>query len=236
LQNEITVNGLVGARFHALGGVLMTADMAQPLDGFDKIGLCAAAVPLHRKYLLETFFSPPGSMAITLGGWGKSHSDRMKRFSHMAQAGAMIGTGSHGRLSRAGAGLKIDLTLNQPELLALREGLKQLAQVYLCAGAQAIYPGTFRDLTLRNAGDVAQLDGAVERPDDVTFGSAHPQGGNAMSDDVSIGVVDSQFRVRGFDNLSIVDASVMPENLWANCQATTMALAHVASDFVAASL
>ena len=55
-----------------------------------------------------------------------------------------------------------------------------------------------------------------------------------ICEDPSKGVVDPSFRVHGFDNLFVVDASVFPSNLWANCQATVMALSHMASDHVAA--
>jgi choline dehydrogenase-like flavoprotein len=65
-------------------------------------------------------------------------------------------------------------------------------------------------------------------------GSAHPQGGNPMSEDPARGVVDLDFRVHGYENLYVADASVFPVNIWANCQATVMAMSHYAATHVAA--
>ena len=45
---------------------------------------------------------------------------------------------------------------------------------------------------------------------DFSLGSAHPQGGNAWSEDPELGVVDDSFAVHGFDNLFVCDASVFP--------------------------
>ena len=37
----------------------------------------------------------------------------------------------------------------------------------------------------------------------------------------------------GYENLFVTDASVFPTNIWANCQATVMAMSHHAASFVA---
>ena len=54
--------------------------------------------------------------------------------------------------------------------------------------------------------------------------SAHPQGGNAMGD-----VVDEHFRVRGFANLWLCDASVFPSSVHVNPQLTVMGMAQYAA-------
>jgi choline dehydrogenase len=58
------------------------------------------------------------------------------------------------------------------------------------------------------------------------LGTGHPQGGNAMSNDPRIALIDDQFRLRGFSNLRICDGSIFPENAGVNPQWTMMALAH----------
>jgi choline dehydrogenase-like flavoprotein len=55
-----------------------------------------------------------------------------------------------------------------------------------------------------------------------------------MSQDPSLGVVDERFRVHGFENLHVCDASVFPSAITVNPQLTVMALAHLAgSKYVA---
>jgi choline dehydrogenase-like flavoprotein len=233
LRSSIPAGGNVGTRFHMLGGVLLTADCPERLDAFDRIGLTAIAGE-PGEYLLETFFQPPGALAVNLGGWSSVHAERMQRYAHFAQAGAMIGTGAHGRIRLAANGeLRIHHRLADDDLDRLRRGIVALCRVYLAGGATAVYPAVFEDTPVRRPADIEVLAARITTPSDVSFGSAHPQGGNPMSDDPRTGVVDHEFRVHGFDNLYVADASVFPTNIWANCQATVMGLAHLAADHVA---
>jgi choline dehydrogenase-like flavoprotein len=80
---------------------------------------------------------------------------------------------------------------------------------------------------------VNQIERVVAEADDISFGSSHPQGGNPMSDDPNRGVVDSDFRVHGFDNLFVCDASVFPDTIQANPQLTVMAIADYAASRIA---
>ena len=107
-----------------------------------------------------------------------------------------------------------------------------LAQVYFAAGAEVVFPATFKDLELPAEQYASHpeailpfLEEHIRRPDDLTLSSAHPQGGNPMSDRRNIGVVDSKFRVHGFENLYVADASVFPTSVRINPQLTVMAMA-----------
>jgi choline dehydrogenase-like flavoprotein len=110
--------------------------------------------------------------------------------------------------------------------------MARLAQVFFEAGADAVYPATFADAEMsadrfraRPETILPLLDERIREPEDLTLSSAHPQGGNPMSDDPSIGVVDSRFRVHGYDNLFVCDASVFPTTIRINPQLTIMAMA-----------
>jgi choline dehydrogenase-like flavoprotein len=70
----------------------------------------------------------------------------------------------------------------------------------------------------------------IKRADDLSLGSAHPQGGNPMGEDPRVSVIGNDFRVHGFENLYVADASVFPSNIRANCQATVMAMSHYAAN------
>jgi choline dehydrogenase-like flavoprotein len=63
----------------------------------------------------------------------------------------------------------------------------------------------------------------------LSIGSGHPQGGNALSGDPGKGVADPTFRVHGFENLFVCDASVFPTATTVNPQLTVMALAEYAA-------
>jgi choline dehydrogenase-like flavoprotein len=102
-----------------------------------------------------------------------------------------------------------------------------------------VYPPSFADEPL-HARDYAPggepdaeriadaVDAVVQGPGDLLLNSAHPQGGNPMSDDRSIGVIGSDFRVHGMRNLFVCDASVFPTTIHVNPQLTVMAMADYA--------
>jgi choline dehydrogenase-like flavoprotein len=108
-----------------------------------------------------------------------------------------------------------------------------VARIWFAAGALRVIPATFRGLEFFQPDQLHLLESTVVEPDDLSFGSAHPQGGNPMSDDPSIGVVSSEFRVHGLDNLYVVDASVFPTSVGVNPQLAIMAMADRAARIVA---
>jgi choline dehydrogenase-like flavoprotein len=54
-----------------------------------------------------------------------------------------------------------------------------------------------------------------------------------MSRNPALGVVDERFRVHGYENLYVCDASVFPSSITVNPQLTVMALADYAAARVA---
>ena len=73
----------------------------------------------------------------------------------------------------------------------------------------------------------------IKDSSDLTLGTGHPQGGNILSRNKKIGVVDEQLKVYGYDNLFISDASVFPTSVGVNPQITVMTFADYAVPFVA---
>jgi choline dehydrogenase-like flavoprotein len=68
---------------------------------------------------------------------------------------------------------------------------------------------------------------------DLRLTTAHPQGGNRMignsSKNVKERVVNADFRVDGFENVFVADASLFPTGITVNPQWTIMALSSMAS-------
>ena len=85
---------------------------------------------------------------------------------------------------------------------------------------------------IKTSTDVDALDAELARmtPKDLyllPLSTAHPQGGNALTEDPFIGVVGADFRVRGIANLRVCDGSVFPSVAGVNPQWTIFALAHL---------
>jgi len=234
LRSGIDLGGRVGRGLHLLGGLFVTAEMEDPVDGFDGIGLCAIA-HAGEDIVIESYFAPPLVFSLRLGGWFASHFNRMLRYRHFVDGGAMVGTDPSGVVSLNHKGqVEIDFSFSDRDLARLIAGTKTLARIYLGGGALRVFPSSYEHLEIAGEDDLGLLDERIKRPDDFSLGSAHPQGGNAMSEDPSRGVVGMDFRVHGHESLYVADASVFPTNIWANCQATVMAMAHHAASFVAA--
>jgi choline dehydrogenase-like flavoprotein len=235
LASGITAGGRVGTGLHVLGGVCVTGETDEVLDGYDGIGLTCVA-EASEDYVIESFFAPPVAFSMRLGGWFLSHFERAQRYRHFIDGGVMVGTDPAGgkvSLDRKG-NVKIELKPSELDLSRLRAGLKTMARIYFGGGASRVFPSTFKYLEYTNEADLERIDRDVRKPDDLLFGSAHPQGGNAMHRDPSLGIVGEDFAVHGMEGLYVADTSVWPSNIWANCQATAMATAHYAASRVAA--
>jgi choline dehydrogenase-like flavoprotein len=177
------------------------------------------------------------AFAAALPGWFGDHFQRMAAYRHFACAGVLIGTDHNGRVKRTGQLRElfgpVDYRMTRADLERMRRGMAVLARVYFAAGAERVLPATFTDVVLERTdfGSAPpeaierRLARAVRRPEDLTLSSAHPQGGNPMSDDRGRGVVDSRFRVHDTDNLYVCDASVFPTTIAINPQLTIMAMA-----------
>jgi choline dehydrogenase-like flavoprotein len=68
---------------------------------------------------------------------------------------------------------------------------------------------------------------------DIYIGTAHPQGGNMMAGRGSARagqrVVTEDFKVDGYDNVFVADASLFPTSITINPQWTIMALSSMAA-------
>lgn len=233
LRSGIDLGGRVGRGLHVLGGVFLTGETPEVIDGFDGIGLCCVAHGAE-DYVLESYFAPPVAFSLRLGGWFLSHFERASGYRRYIDGGIMVGTDPKNgtvTLDRKGEPV-IDLTFDDQDIGRLRRGIETMARIYFAGGATRVFPSTYKFIDFSHPAQLSRIDQMIRTPDDLLLGSAHPQGGNPMSEDPGRGVVDPTFAVHGYKNLYVADTSVWPENIWANCQATAMAMSHYAATFV----
>jgi choline dehydrogenase/4-pyridoxate dehydrogenase len=113
------------------------------------------------------------------------------------------------------------------DLKTLREGLKLLREV---AAQKALDP--FRGREIRPGRDVrsdAELDAYIRSAPATAH---HPCGTCRMGSDEDA-VVDGELRLRGVSGLRIVDASVMPDLVGGNINATVIMIAEKAAELIA---
>jgi choline dehydrogenase-like flavoprotein len=209
----------------------ITADFDDVLDSFDGVQISHYLVPpAGSGFVMETWFNPVVSQALNMPGWLDDHQGNMDRFRHLTAAGVLVGTTKTGRLRNAlTGGVDIDYTPGKDDVRTLVDALKLLCRIYLAAGARRVMPSTFRFHEFTDESQLGALDHYVEHSSYLSIGSGHPQGGNALSGDRGKGVVDPTFRVHGFENLFVCDASVFPTATTVNPQLTVMALADYAA-------
>jgi choline dehydrogenase-like flavoprotein len=212
-------------------GSPITADFDDVLDSFDGVQISHYLQPeAGSGFVMESWFNPVVSQALNMPGWLDDHRENMDRFRHLTAAGVLVGTKGTGRLRPAlTGGVDIDYTPAREDVQTLVDALKLLARIYLRAGARRVMPSTFRFHAFTDESQLDELDHYVKNSRYLSIGSGHPQGGNALSGDVGKGVVDPSFRVHGFENLFVCDASVFPTATTVNPQLTVMALAEYAA-------
>jgi choline dehydrogenase-like flavoprotein len=214
----------VGQRLAFNAGAMVIGMFPFPVDGWN--GDQMTVFLKGDGYVVEATHNPPMSMALTTPGWFSQHSALMKSGHRLGYAGVLVATEPVGRVvhSRAFGHEEVHFRLPAGNLATLQRGIRSVAEVLFEAGVEQVILPNHRLTTLQSVEDCARVAKDVCDTRDFSLGSAHPQGGNAWSEDPSLGVVDDSFAVHGFDNLFVCDASVFPSGVGVNPIATVLAV------------
>jgi hypothetical protein len=187
----------------------------------------------NQGFIVETWFNPPVAQALTMPGWFDDHFKNMHRYDHLSCAGILVPTQTNGEVKAAGLfGRDVKYVPAKEDLQKLIEGLIIAGKIFFAGGAKTIMPHTFNYYEFKNEKELEQLREIVKKPGDLTLGTGHPQGGNGISKNKSKGVINPEFKVFGYDNLYVCDASVFPSSVGVNPQLTVMALADYSCQFI----
>jgi choline dehydrogenase-like flavoprotein len=219
----------------------------EPLDSFHGLQIAHyLRLPDRPGFVLESEFNPPISQSLLMPGWLDTHERNMARYRQMSMFGVVVGSdpvGSVDPRGQPGTGapqVRFDPTPRDLECLV--EGMTLLGKVMFAAGAKEVLPSTRRyhpydrpTARYRDPSELKHLEKLVTVDRDVVLATPHPQGGNPMSrrrGRPDGGVVDPEFRVYGYENLYVCDASVFPSPVMVNPQLSVMSLAHYAADAI----
>jgi choline dehydrogenase-like flavoprotein len=220
IHPAVSVSALFDEEVYAWRGTMQSYYM----DDFASDGL-----------LFEVTSLLPGVATAMLPGVGAAMKESLARSKHLASVGLFVSDTSRGRvlclpvrqagLPGARSGPVVLYNLNRHDATRLVRGIAIAAEVFLEAGAKAVYPGLRGTGAVASRRDLEQL----RRGD---WGSAalsptgfHPMGTCRMGRDPASAVVDQYGRLHGVRNLFVADASVFPSCLGVNPQVTIMALA-----------
>ncbi len=227
LESGIKKN--VGTRVSFNAGSMMVAEFDEPLDGYDADQMTWC---VHGDgFIIEPTHNPLMSAALTTPGWMEQHREMMRRQRHLAYAGSLVSTEPTGRVVQSPfwGHEETRFAAGDTVLAKVKRGLKVITEVFFAAGAKRVILPTHRFRSITSARETSVIDEHIGSTRRISFGSAHPQGGNPLSSDPRVGVVDSYFAVHGMDNLFVCDASVFPSSVGVNPIATIMAVADYAA-------
>lgn len=186
-----------------------------------------------RGFIIETWFNPPMFQSTAMPGWFEDHYRNMQLYGKMTCGGVLVGSESNAEVRIAGlTGREIRYKPTKRDFDALIEGVKLAGNVFLAAGAERVMPNTFTYREFRNSQELERLGDLVQDTRELAMGTGHPQGGNIIGKDPNASVVGPDFKVHGYDNLFVSDASVFPSSTGVNPQITVMTLAHYSAQFI----
>jgi choline dehydrogenase-like flavoprotein len=118
----------------------------------------------------------------------------------------------------------------------MKDAMATMTRIHLAAGATTVITLHGKSVQVSSESDLNRLEAASYGPHEHVIFTAHQMGGMAMGADPKRHPVDPQHRLRGTQNVFVVDGSVFPTASGVNPSETIYALAHRAVDFVAAAV
>lgn len=212
-------------------GAYLTAEFDEKMDAYDGLQISHYLKPeASRGWAMETWWNPPASQAINMPGWFEEHYENMRAYDRLMAVGVLVGTEGNGRIGSSWlGGPAVYYTPTADDLRTMADGLQTLGRILFEAGATRVMANTWGSDEFTSPDELDRLHRIALDPGYITLGTGHPQGGCALSRDPTKGVVDPNFRVHGYGNLYVCDASVFPSSLTVNPQLTIMGLARYAS-------
>ncbi|MCL6269409.1 GMC family oxidoreductase [Sansalvadorimonas sp. 2012CJ34-2] len=156
-------------------------------------------------FKLENVFAGPAAIAMLKTGFGEQHQDFMANYRRLACIEVAVRDEVPGRLHLNNKGhLVIDKPLSDIDQQRAEAGLQQIRDIFRETGAKRI----------------------IESPLRIAL---HLMGGCSIGQDRASSVVNEQFQVHDFPNLTIADGSIYPLAPGINPSLTIMAQSHRAS-------
>lgn len=201
---------------HAWQGVPQTYECTEWLD-FDHPGG-------HRTWIIPAFAHPVAT-ATMLPGHGAAHHALMSRYPNLAVLTAMLHDETTGTVRpRGDLGLRIDYWPDAADRRELAHGLWASAKLLFAAGARRVVVPTASPLVFERESEIDALpDLEIERGE-IDIVAVHPMATVPMSDDPSLGAVDSHGRHHQIRGLWVSDGSLFPTSIGGPPQLSIYAL------------
>jgi len=231
----------IGQRLSCNFAFPLTLDFAEELKAYDGDQITLGALDPYNRSAFETYFSPPATYALSSVPFFFDRRDSfMNHYKNLLIFGGLLGSQPNGVVQKKADilnGQAFTWTLDQKDIENIKYSLNTLIQLGKLAGATRALlptrPGIELALNEKSVNDFTRsFNDFPLRINDLSMGTAHPQGGNLMagagSQFTGKRVVNENFQVEGFDNVFVADASLFPTSLTVNPQWTIMAMSSAA--------
>ncbi len=172
-------------------------------------------------------FFTPGHVAMMLSDNWLETREQMKNYRNMAAYYVAVRGSGDGsvRPTLFGDSVNLRYDVSHEDLIHLSRGLARLATLLLAAGAIEVYPTVQGLPVIKSELDAIRwLDERLPRAG-LSLTTVHAFSSCPMGEREDRCAVDSFGRVRGWENLYVSDASMLPDSPGVNPQGTIMALA-----------
>lgn len=176
--------------------------------------------------MLENVTAAPMTTAASLPGFGTALERAMAALAHLARTVVVLRDETRGSLTldRPSARGVVSYMPAVNDLERMGLAIRQLARLYLAAGAEEVWLPIEGLASIRREADLVVLDGRTFSPRDFTLLYAvHLFGGATLSATPKAGACDESGQVWGVTGLYVSDASCLPSNTGVNPQITIMA-------------
>jgi choline dehydrogenase-like flavoprotein len=222
-----------GIKYH-IGNSLRIHPMLKVVARFPEVVDAAGVLPLIQVdqfrpdiSLGGSYFSP-GHLAMMLSDNWLENRDQIDYHRHMAAYYVAVrgtGKGYVHASALSDQDTNINYTLSGEDLANLSKGLARLSMLLLAGGAEEIFPCVHGLAPIRSTLDAIRwLDDRLS-PSRLSLTTVHAFASCPIGENHSLCAADSFGKVRGFDNLYLNDASMLPDSPGVNPQGSIMALA-----------
>ena len=180
--------------------------------------------------LLEVTSPLPGLTGDLSAEVGQELKEALARSKHLASVGVFVSDSSQGRVLRGlgpnwWASPIILYRLNQRDAQRLLRGIALAAEIFLAAGASAVFTGISGVAPISDRDGLRALERGSVRPGLLTTVGFHPMGTCRMGRDPEVSVVGPFGEAHSLRGLFVADASIFPSCLGVNPQVSIMAFA-----------
>ncbi|MBX7149164.1 GMC family oxidoreductase [bacterium] len=227
LKRSGIYNRHLGEHFQAHPGCALTATFDKPVNmwfgamqGYDMHEFARSG-----PYKIESLAFPPEMGMVRLPGVGPTWKKRIEELPYTASWAVQMKASGRGRVKDIPFGHDIVFNFSQQDTVSMRQGIKNSAIMLFEAGAKSVSLGVYGlPDEVYSVDELKILDEYPQKPSYFTGTMSHLFGTCRMSNDPRDGVVDTNFKVHGTDNLYVLDGSVFPTNTGVNPQLPIMGL------------